>query len=144
LPEKLPEGDSKNQVPQMLQALLAERFKLVIHRDEKDQPVLALVVSKNGFRLRKAGPEADASIPEAPGDQPVYTPQGDARALKNGDIVVTNSEYGPMHGGRGPNGVMQWEYSKLTMPALAALLAPHLDRPVIDMTNLKDSYHLVF
>jgi uncharacterized protein (TIGR03435 family) len=30
------------------------------------------------------------------------------------------------------------------MPALAALLAPHLDRPVVDMTNLRDSYRLVF
>jgi uncharacterized protein (TIGR03435 family) len=64
--------------------------------------------------------------------------------LKNGDILITSSEYGPMHGGRGSNGVMQWEYSKLTMPAPAALLAPHLDRPVVDMTNLKDSYRFVF
>jgi uncharacterized protein (TIGR03435 family) len=141
---KMPEGASRNQTPQMLQALLAERFKLVIHRDKKDQPVLALVVGRNGLKLPKAGAEADASIPEAPGDQPVYTPQGDARALKNGDIVVTSSEYGPMHGGRGPTGAMQWEYSKLTMPALTALLAPHLDRPVVDMTNLKGSYRLVF
>ncbi len=75
----------------------------------------------------------------------VYTPQGDCSiTLKNGGRVVTNSEYGPMHGGRGSNGVMQWEYSKLTMPALAALLAPHLDRPVVDMTSLRDSYQLVF
>src|ERR1017187_7513788 len=35
----LPEGATKEQVPQMLQALLAERFKLVIHRETKDQPV---------------------------------------------------------------------------------------------------------
>jgi uncharacterized protein (TIGR03435 family) len=99
-------------------------------------------VGKNGLKFRMAG--AGASFPEAPGDQPVYTSQGDARALKNGDILFTNSDYGPMHGGRGSNGVMQWEYSKLTMPALAALLTPHLDRPVVDMTNLKDSYQFVF
>ena len=140
----MPEGTPRKQVPEMLKALLTERFKLAIQRDRKDQPILALVVGKNGLKLQKAGAEADASIPDAPGDQPVYTPQGDARALKNGDILITHSEYGPIHGGRGSNGVMQWEYSKLTMPALAALLAPHLDRPVVDMTNLRDSYHLVF
>ena len=140
----MPEGTPRKQVPEMLKALLTERFKLAIQRDRKDQPILALVVGKNGLKLQKAGAEADASIPDAPGDQPVYTPQGDARALKNGDILITHSEYGPIHGGRGPSGVMQWEYSKLTMPALAALLAPHLDRPVVDMTNLRDSYHLVF
>ena len=33
---KLPEGANKDQVPEMLQALLAERFKLTIHRDTKD------------------------------------------------------------------------------------------------------------
>ena len=32
----LPEGATKEQVPQMLQALLAERFKLVIHRESKE------------------------------------------------------------------------------------------------------------
>ena len=141
---KTPEGASRNQVAEMLRALLTERFKLAIHRNSKVQPVFALVVGRNGLKLQKAGAGAGAALPEAPGDQPVYTSQGDARALKNGDIVVTQSEYGPMHGGRGPDGVMRWEYSSLTMPALAALLAPHVDRPVVDMTNLKDSYRLVF
>src|SRR5450631_1490923 len=33
----MPEGATEKQVPQMLQALLADRFKLVIHRDTKEQ-----------------------------------------------------------------------------------------------------------
>lgn len=141
---KMPEGASRKQIPEMLKALLSERFALAIHRDSRDEAVLALVVGKDGLKLPKAGAEARASFPETPGDQPVYTPQGDARALKDGGILITASEYGPIRGGRGSSGVMQWEYSNLTMPALAALLAPHLDLPVVDMTNLKDSYQLVF
>src|ERR1017187_1954081 len=43
---KLPEGAAKNRVPEMLQALLAERFKLAVHRETKDQQVYALVVGK--------------------------------------------------------------------------------------------------
>src|SRR5215470_13888301 len=35
---KLPEGATKEQIPQMLQALLAERFALAIHRDNKEVP----------------------------------------------------------------------------------------------------------
>ena len=139
---KIPDGVSKDQVPEMLQALLAERFKLSIHRDSKDQAVFALVVGKNGSKLQRSAPEADAPVPEPPGSNPLYTPQGDARQLENGDLVLTSGAYGPMRGGRGASGVMKWEFLKLTMPALAAMLAPHLDRPVVDLTNLQGSYYL--
>jgi bla regulator protein BlaR1 len=141
---KTPDGASKDQVPEMLQALLSERFKLAIHRDRKDQPVFALVVGKNGLKLRRSAAAADASVPEAPGSQPLLTPEGDARKLENGDIVITSGPYGPVHGGRGSNGALRWEFSKLTMPALAALVTPHVDRPVVDMTNLQGSYELAF
>ena len=139
---KIPDGVSKDQVPEMLQALLAERFKLSIHRDSNDQSVFALVVGKNGPKLQRSAPEADAAVPEPPGSNPLYTPQGDARQLENGDLVLTSGAYGPMRGGRGSSGVMKWEFLKLTMPALAAMLAPHLDRPVVDLTNLQGSYYL--
>ncbi len=38
----------------MLQALLAERFKLTIRRDIKEQPVYVLAVGKNGPKLQKS------------------------------------------------------------------------------------------
>ena len=38
----------------MLQPLLAERFKLAIHREDKPMPVYVLVVGKGGPKLRKA------------------------------------------------------------------------------------------
>lgn len=37
----------------MLQTLLADRFKLKLHREMKDRPVYALVIDKNGSKLRK-------------------------------------------------------------------------------------------
>jgi uncharacterized protein (TIGR03435 family) len=138
---KIPDGVSKDRVPEMLQALLAERFKLSIHPDSKEQPVYALVVGKNGSKLRESTAEADAPVPETPGSRPLYTPQGDARMLENGGFVVTGGAYGPMRGGRGPNGGMKIEFLKLTMPGLAEVLAPHVDRPVVDMTNLKGGYY---
>src|SRR5579863_10277682 len=36
----------------MLQALLRERFKMTIHRESKELPVYALVVAKNGSKLK--------------------------------------------------------------------------------------------
>lgn len=44
---------NENQLRQMLQTLLSERFKLVVHREAKDMPVYALVVAKNGLKLRE-------------------------------------------------------------------------------------------
>jgi len=51
---KLPPGASDGQLPQMLRSLLAERFMLAFHREEKPMPVWALVVAKNGPKLVKS------------------------------------------------------------------------------------------
>ena len=50
----LPAGASKDQMPLMLQTLIAERFKLTLHRESKVMPVYALVVGKNGPKLHQA------------------------------------------------------------------------------------------
>jgi bla regulator protein blaR1 len=42
------------QTRQRMQALLADRFHLVVHRETKEAPVYALVVSKNGSKLQPA------------------------------------------------------------------------------------------
>ncbi|HUY94731.1 MAG TPA: TIGR03435 family protein [Terracidiphilus sp.] len=41
----------------MLQNLLADRFKLVVHHQPKDFPLYALVVAKGGPKLQEAKPE---------------------------------------------------------------------------------------
>ena len=40
----------------MLQALLADRFHLTIHRDTREMPVYFLVVAKGGAKLRESAP----------------------------------------------------------------------------------------
>jgi uncharacterized protein (TIGR03435 family) len=45
----------------MFQTLLADRFKLKIHRETRDLPVYALVVGKNGPKLKNSSPEADGN-----------------------------------------------------------------------------------
>lgn len=49
---KLPKGASADSVPEMVQALLAERFHLKVHVVSKDLPVYALVIGKGGSTLR--------------------------------------------------------------------------------------------
>lgn len=50
-----PAGATAAQVPEMLQAFLVERFKLVFHRERKDRRSLALAIAPGGPKLVKAG-----------------------------------------------------------------------------------------
>jgi len=43
---------------QMVQALLADRFHLVTHKETKELPVYALVVAKGGARMKESAPES--------------------------------------------------------------------------------------
>jgi uncharacterized protein (TIGR03435 family) len=56
----LPAGVPREQLIPALRALLAERFKLALHREKKDLPMYALVVAKNGPKLQ---PTADPNGP---------------------------------------------------------------------------------
>lgn len=141
---KIPEGGSKDQVPEMLQSLLAERFKLAIHHENKEQPVYALVVGKNGQKLQPPAADADAPLPNTPGGRGLYTPGGEAFVDANENVAVTGGALGPMRGGRGSDGGMKMDMLKITMSGLADLLTPHEDRPVVDMTNLKGAYRFTF
>ena len=55
------EGDAaltKEHFRRLLQALLADRFQLKVHRETKEVPVFALVVGKNGPKLKETSANA--------------------------------------------------------------------------------------
>jgi uncharacterized protein (TIGR03435 family) len=58
---KLPPGAGKQQIPQMLQTLLTERFGLAVHNASKTMPAYDLVVAKNGPKLKSAAPDGSGS-----------------------------------------------------------------------------------
>src|SRR6202050_2161745 len=67
---KVPPGATKDDVKLMLQNLLAERFKLTLHREKKELPMYALMVAKNGPKLKESPPDdpdaKDAADPQDP------------------------------------------------------------------------------
>jgi uncharacterized protein (TIGR03435 family) len=60
----IPEGTAKEDVPVMLQHLLAERFRVTLHSETKDQPGYILGIGKGGSKL-KVSAERGKSAPMA-------------------------------------------------------------------------------
>jgi uncharacterized protein (TIGR03435 family) len=61
----------EHQLRLMLQTLLSERFKLAIHRERKEMPGYALVVAKNGSKLKDAAGEGTTQI-DSDGQETVF------------------------------------------------------------------------
>ena len=66
---KLPAGTSREQMPLMMRALLADRFKLVFHRETKILPEYELVVAPGGPKLEAASPESLNDQSSSQGDR---------------------------------------------------------------------------
>lgn len=138
---KLPEGATKEQVPEMLKALLQERFHLKAHLEKRENNVYALVVAKDGPKLKESPPE-----PEAPADAAGLTVGRGENQLRinagRGGATVVSAQAGTTKITPGPDGTMRMEMSKVTMAAFAEMLTPLLDRPVMDTTELKGNYQV--
>jgi uncharacterized protein (TIGR03435 family) len=124
---KLPEGSKADQIPEMLQALLAERFGLRLHREQKDLPVYALVTGKNGVKMKES-----ESKDQFEGEG------GKVNVSATGNSQGTTINFG--QGSYMSLGNNRLEGKKLPMLGLAETLARFVDRPVIDMTGLKANY----
>jgi len=67
---KLPDGASQDQIPEMLQALLVDRFKLVVHRENKELQVYELGVAQGGPKMKASEPDTANSADSAPANGP--------------------------------------------------------------------------
>jgi uncharacterized protein (TIGR03435 family) len=106
-----PTKATQEQLFQMLQTLLAERFNLKFHREMRDMPGFALVTAKKGPKLQ-----------EAKGDEVV--------TLFGGSLKVK-----PM-----PGEPISLTARKYSMARLATLLSAINQSPVVDETGLPGDY----
>lgn len=114
---KAPAGSSPETVRLMLQSLLAERFKLAVHRDTRPMPAFALAVGRDKPKLREASGAGDSGC-----------------------------EYQAQPGGAQSGGAFSRAYScrKLTMKAFAERLhgmaGDYLIEPVVDSTGIEGAW----
>jgi uncharacterized protein (TIGR03435 family) len=116
-----------SQFTEMLQHLLEDRFQIKVHREKKDFPVYVLEVAKGGLKMQESAPDPNAEDAQAP---LTVTGGGSAQGVS-------------VNLGRGSSytfGNNKFEAKRLTMTALAGNLERFLDRPIVDMTDLKGSY----
>jgi uncharacterized protein (TIGR03435 family) len=121
---KIPEGAPRDQLNEMLQALMEERFGLDLHRESKTQPGFALVVGKNGPKLQAADPDAGAPKDLSPEEQK----KGAMAAL---DQAMKRRKSGPYS---------RSSYKAITTAQLATNLMRFVEGPVVDMTGLTGKY----
>ncbi len=151
---KMPEGASKDDAPGMLVSLLEERFKLAAHRDNQEHPVLALMVGKDGPKLKEspaATEPIDENAPLKPGEMKIDGPDGQIRVTRNADGSSTMNM-----GKKGTitqrmdmqSQTITLESSNVTMAGFADMLTNILQmgggggRQVVDMTGLKGDYQV--
>ena len=107
----------------MLQKLLAERFNLAVHREEKEVEGYVMVVNKNGPKMKAAAPGEDHAMPD-------YL-AGKTPAAFEGHIFV--SMEGPGTSAITARGV--------SIAQLADTLSATLSTAVLDKTGLSGNFY---
>jgi uncharacterized protein (TIGR03435 family) len=128
--EAKPEGSvDRPQMWLMLQTLLADRFKLAVHRETRELPLYALTTTRGGFK--PPPPKDDACIARPP-DAPPSPPGSLAEC---GRIRVNMSPAG-----------LTMEGGKVRMAELIRMLSAVMGQPVLDRTAFAGEFdvHLMF
>jgi len=120
---KIPEGAGRDQLPDMLRALLTERFKLVAHTEDRLRSGYALVVDKGGPKCKEDDPTTNFMGKNARPGLTMYGAFGHG-ALKGVMTMATLASnlsrqgYGPVEDATGLTGKYDIELHWTPDPAL--------------------------
>jgi len=132
---------SKDQMRLMMQSLLADRFKLAVHFETRDEPVLALTLEKPGKLGPKLRPHSEGpACPEYKAVDPAARPE----PVKAGAVFPPQCDVTLLSGER--EGLLRLGARNMTMPLLADTVqlngsqSGEVDKPVVDRTGLNGTF----
>jgi len=134
---KIPAGASKDDANVMMQNLLKERFGLKLHHETKEMAMFALVIAKNGPKLKESvedpspgpeGAEGPPGLPPPPKIGKDGMPELPPGMRRQGILMM-------MIPGR-----LRMIGTKTTISRLVDTLARQYDKPVVDQTGLTKTY----
>jgi uncharacterized protein (TIGR03435 family) len=125
-----PEPGKVSPVGLALQSLLEDRFALTTHRETRDVPVYALVIDKDGSKLKGVDPPSSPKAGQTPAQPPRPAPGG-----------ALPANFMPQPGAvmAGPGLILA---SAVTMAQLVTVLNRGIDRPIVDRTDLKGFFNV--
>jgi uncharacterized protein (TIGR03435 family) len=143
----IPTGAARERVPEMLQSLLVERFRLVTHFESRPVALCELTVGKDGMKMREVEPVNELTRPFLDlSGKPLPEilsgpPENQTRTLMTGiggfRVVTASTSYESRITGSRATQIVA---TRMTMQELAGLLGGSVDRPVIDKTGLTGVY----
>jgi uncharacterized protein (TIGR03435 family) len=126
--EAKPEGNiDRKQMWLMVQTLLADRFKLALHRETRELPAYVLTVTRAG--LKQAPPKEGGCVTPEPDAPPPLPRPGMARPC--GKVMIDMSSLG-----------LRMSGSKISIGEFIRTLAMIMDRPVIDKTGIATEFEV--
>jgi len=128
----LPEGGTKAQVPEMLQALLADRFQVKLHKEKKEFPIFALVLAKGPAKLKELPPDPNE---DKANDEPVGMANVATIAVVGNGVSVQYARGASITVGNN-----RIEVTKLPLWVFCRNLERYSDRQIVDMTGLTGAY----
>lgn len=141
---KMPEGATKDDVPQMIQGLLADRFGLKMHKDTREGQVMALTVAKGGAKLKESVKEDPATPPkEEKGGNVINFGGGTMRQSGNSMEMKVKDQPGKIKMSMA-DGKMHYTITEATMDRFCEMLSQFVGQPVSNQTGLKGNYDVQF
>jgi uncharacterized protein (TIGR03435 family) len=129
---KVPPGATKAKIEEMWQRLLADRFKMVVHRESRIVAKYDLQLAKDGPKFKEAAedpPPTNEGQPEAPRAHSTKLDQNGFPELARPGMI-------------GVEGRISLYDPKMTMERLAKTCTGQLGKPVTDTTGLTGQYEI--
>jgi uncharacterized protein (TIGR03435 family) len=123
----IPAGVSRDEFPTMLQELLRERFQMKERREQREFPVYALTLAKNGRKLTpstlpESDPAAAIEVGGSGSNAGVSIDLGGGSSFTLADLAITARH--------------------ITLVSFADMLTRFVDRTVIDATGVTGRYDI--